>query len=54
MYTCIHVYKYTCIDQICVEVFEKTIRGAKMIDHSFERNVITRSMIILRHRYSCN
>ena len=28
---------YTCIDQICVEVFEKTIRGTEMIDHSFER-----------------
>ena len=28
---------YTSIDQICVEVFEKTIRGTVMIDHSFER-----------------
>ena len=28
---------YTCIDQICVEVFEKTIRGTELIDHSFER-----------------
>ena len=28
---------YTCIDQICVEVFEKTKRGTEMIDHSFER-----------------
>ena len=27
----------TSIDQICVEVFEKTIRGTEMIDHSFEK-----------------
>ena len=33
----IHVYMYTSIDQICVEVFEKTIRRTEMIDHSFER-----------------
>ena len=33
-----YVYMYyTCIDQMCVEVFEKTIRGTEMIDHSFER-----------------
>ena len=31
------IYMYTCIDQICVEVFEKTIRDTEMIDHSFER-----------------
>ena len=28
---------YISIDQICVEVFEKTIRRTEMIDHSFER-----------------
>ena len=28
---------YTSIDQICVEVFEKTRRGPEMIDHSFKR-----------------
>ena len=33
----VYVYMHTCIDQICVEVFEKTIRGTEMIDHSFER-----------------
>ena len=31
------MYMYTSIDQICVEVFEKTIRRTEMIDHSFER-----------------
>ena len=34
---CIHVYIYTSTDQICVEVFEKTIRRTEMIDHSFEK-----------------
>ena len=29
---------YTSVDQVCVEVFEKTIRSTEMIDHSFERN----------------
>ena len=28
---------YTSIDQICVEVFEKTIKRTDMIDHSFEK-----------------
>ena len=28
---------YTSIDQICFEVFKKTIRGTEMIDHSFEK-----------------
>ena len=27
------------IDQICVEVFGKTIRRTEMIDHSFERKL---------------
>ena len=27
------------IDQICVEVFGKTIRPTEMIDHSFERKL---------------
>ena len=31
------IYIYRAIDQICVEVFEKTIRGTEMINHSFER-----------------
>ena len=29
-----HVYMYTSIDRICVEVFEKTIRGTEMTTHS--------------------
>ena len=32
--TCIHVYMYR---SKCVEVFEKTIRGTEIIDHSFKR-----------------
>ena len=28
---------YVCIDNYCVEVFEKTISRTEMIDHSFER-----------------
>ena len=28
---------YIYIDQICVEVFEKTIRRTEIIDHLFER-----------------
>ena len=27
---------YICIDNFCVEVFEKTISRTEMIDHSFE------------------
>ena len=30
---------YIYIDQICVEVFGKTIRRTEMIDHSFERKL---------------
>ena len=33
----VNIYMHTSIDQICVEVFEKTIRRTEMIDHSFER-----------------
>ena len=31
------MYMYVCIDNFCVEVFEKTISRTEMIDHSFER-----------------
>ena len=36
--TCL-VNLYIYIDQICVEVFGKTIRRTEMIDNSFERKL---------------
>ena len=33
------IYIYIYIDQICVEVFGKTIRLTEMIEHSFERKL---------------
>ena len=35
--TYVKIKIYRAIDQICVEVFEKTIRGTEKINHSFER-----------------
>ena len=41
MYTYIHahMYMYIYVDQICVEVFEKTIRRTEIINHLFEREL---------------